>query len=89
MRHEKKRSLSRSIGYLWTNVDFKEAPVEKLLEKAVADGVVVPTQFDTGRGNMLWLHGYPGPRLRDLRDKLVRLIGAKPISRLDYYNGAA
>ena len=87
MRHEKKRSLSRSIGYLWTNVDFREAPVEALLEKAVKDGVVVPSQFDAGRGNALWLNGYPGPKLRKLRDDIVRLLGVRPVSTAEYIRG--
>jgi hypothetical protein len=42
--------------------------MEKLLEKAKHDNVI--TQFDTGRGLILWFAGAPGRKLRQLRNTI-------------------
>ena len=46
-----------------------ESELEKLLEDALRDGVIV--QYDTGRGRSLWFSGQPGERFRALRAKVV------------------
>lgn len=56
---------SRDTGFYFT-ARFNEAAVEKLLEQARARGVV--TEFDTGRGRIVWFNGCPGPALRAVRD---------------------
>jgi hypothetical protein len=53
-------------------IDFDERPVEKLLLQAQRDGVV--TQFDTGRGHLVWFNGFPGPELRALRKEVERVV---------------
>lgn len=81
-RHGKKKSASRSVGYVWQPPGgFEEGPVERVLERAVRDGTVVPGQYDTGRGAVVWLVGYPGAALRAVRDAVTALVGCGPSPR--------
>lgn len=66
-----RRSRSRTIGYEFEG-GFDETAVEKILIRAKEEGVV--TQFDTGRGRVVWFNGSPGKALREVRDAVVRLI---------------
>jgi len=69
------RSTGRTVGYEvkreWP-LSFKEPPVEKLLLQAQRDGIV--TEFDTGRGQLVWFNGFPGPELRALRKEVERVV---------------
>jgi len=44
-----------------------------VIERAREDGVV--TEFDTGRGQVVWFQGPPGERLRALRERVLELLG--------------
>ena len=68
-------SRGRAVGYRFEG-DFDETPIERLLTKAQKDGLV--TEFDTGRGRIVWFNGYPGAALRELRDKVERLVKEGP-----------
>lgn len=53
--------------------DASDTPeIEKLLERAQRDRVI--TQFDTGRGLLLWFNGAPGKALRKLRERIRLLL---------------
>lgn len=52
---------------------FTESLVEAELQRAHAQGVV--TEFDTGRGRFVWFSGRPGLALREVRDRVVALLG--------------
>lgn len=73
-----RKAKTRVIGYQWI-AEFDEGRVERLLADAQARGVI--SQYDTGRGHMLWMDGWPGASLRTLRDAVSRLIGAEPTPR--------
>lgn len=68
-----KPSQTRVVGYKFEG-DYLEGPLEKMLEKAVKAGVV--TQFDTGRGHLVWFNGPPGAALRKLRDEVEAYVKA-------------
>ena len=68
-----KPSQTRVVGYRYEGA-FHETTMETLLEKAQAAGIV--TQFDTGRGQLVWFNGPPGAALRKVRDQ-VKAIMAK------------
>lgn len=71
MRTKKPAQTSRAVGYQLEG-EFNESLAEKLLLKARDEGLV--TEFDTGRGSIMWFNGRPGPELRALRKKLAALI---------------
>lgn len=74
MRTKRAAQSSRSVTYHLEGQPFDESAAEKLLQKAKEDGLV--TEFDTGRGNVLWFNGRPGPELRALKKKLAVITGA-------------
>jgi hypothetical protein len=84
VEHDKRKSKSRSIHLLWKGPEFRESPVEHVLERAVKDGVVI--EFGTN-GYVVWLSGYPGPKLRALKAEVSKLVGFEPVSRDAYFNG--
>lgn len=61
---------ARTVGYRFEG-DFEEGPVGRVLERARAAGVV--TEFDTGRGRVVWFNGRPGAALRAVRAEVERL----------------
>lgn len=71
MKHTKHTSKTRVTGYRYEG-SFKESDVEKILEAAQKAGVV--TEFDTGRGNLVWFNGPPGPEMRKLRDQIKAIV---------------
>ena len=48
-----------------------EEPIERLLSAYRSRGVL--TQYDTGRGRIVWFEGVPGPAMRKLRRELLCL----------------
>jgi hypothetical protein len=62
---------SRGINYRFEG-PFRESKMEKLLERAKADGIIF--EFDTGRGNLVWFDGWPGPEIRALVAKVKQII---------------
>lgn len=75
MKHTPKRSGSRSVGYKFgydSDIEFDETAMEKLLNSAKAAGVV--TEFDTGRGHVVWFNGYPGKEMREVRKRVLEII---------------
>jgi hypothetical protein len=69
--HRKRRDRSRVIGVRFEGT-FDESVAEKLLVKAKAAGVV--TEFDTGRGSVVWFNGSPGREFRELKKAVEALI---------------
>lgn len=66
--------MHRVTGYYYEVPDgFDEYEVEKVLARAVADGAV--TEFDTGRGRIVWFNGKPSAELRSVRDRVVAMLG--------------
>lgn len=67
-------SKTRIVGYHygWDGLDFDESPMERVLGKAKAAGVV--SEFDTGRGNLVWFEGPPGKALRAVRTQVLALL---------------
>jgi hypothetical protein len=51
--------------------EFSESAMEKILEPAKRAGII--TQYDTGRGRLVWFEGTPGPEIRALREKVQAL----------------
>ncbi len=73
-RAQASRSITYSIDVGYDNYGFDEAAVEKLLEKARAEGLV--TEFDCGRGHCCWFQGKPGAPLRELKKIIQKVIDA-------------
>lgn len=72
-----KDDRTRVIGYAFEG-EFDETEMERILQKAELAGIV--TQFDTGRGSMVWFNGHPGAELRRVRQECVAIIqNCKPI----------
>lgn len=71
--HRKRQDKSRIIGARFEG-SFSETAAEKLLTKALKAGVI--TQFDTGRGNVVWFNGRPGKEFRQLKKAVESLIEA-------------
>lgn len=71
MKHEKKRSKSRVVGYAYEGT-FDESVMEVLLRRALGDGVVA--EFDAGRGNIVWFNGHPGEELREVRENVEAIL---------------
>jgi len=72
-------SRSRGVHYCFEaprelDIEFKESEMEALLEKARKVGTI--TQFDTGRGRIVWFEGAPGAAMRELRRKVVAMLPA-------------
>ena len=72
-------SRSRGVHYYFEaprdeDVEFMESDMEALLKKACEAGTI--TQFDTGRGRIVWFEGTPGAALRELRRKVVAMLPA-------------
>lgn len=66
-------SKTRIVGYRYV-AEFDETPVEKVLEAARRDGIV--TEFDTGRGQLVWFEGPPGAALRGIRERVREILEA-------------
>lgn len=73
------RPVSRSRGVHYCYVvprelddEFNESDMEALLQRAREAGTV--TQFDTGRGRIVWFEGAPGAAMRELRYKVLALL---------------
>lgn len=62
---------TRVVGYTIYG-SFVESAVEAILIRARTKNVV--TEFDTGRGEMVWFNGPPGAELRELRKQILQLI---------------
>jgi hypothetical protein len=67
----KGRAGTRAVGYRFEG-DFDEAVAEGILLAARKTGVV--TEYDTGRGHVVWFNGFPGAELRKVRDQVQSLI---------------
>lgn len=65
------RSKTRVVHYCYYG-EFDETEAERILNKAVVDGVV--TLFDAGRGSLVWFEGHPGEGLRGVRRAIRALI---------------
>lgn len=63
--------MARIITYKYEG-PFDELKMEKLLRKAKELGVV--GEYDTGRGDVVWFEGRPGPALRSVRTDVLGLI---------------
>lgn len=83
----KRPSQTRVIGYCYGVPDgkgylvcnaFDESAVEKILKKALQSGII--TQYDTGRGQMVWFNGPPGEKLRAIRNQIRALLPKTAIS---------
>jgi hypothetical protein len=81
MNKRKKKSRTRIVCYAYHKPDgdgysvqdiFNETDMEKLLENARQEGIV--TQYDTGRGAIVWFEGQPGVKLRKLRKTVLDLL---------------
>lgn len=69
----RRASACRSVGYGWTTeLDFNELPLETLLEQEKRAGLVV--EYDTGRGYTLWLDGRPGKDMRELCQRIEKML---------------
>jgi hypothetical protein len=64
-------SKTRTVGYTFSGA-FNESAMETLLRRAQLDGVV--TQYDTGRGRLVWFNGPPGAALRALKARVKSMI---------------
>ena len=73
-------SRARSIRYGWHKPNgehseqntFNEVAMEKLLSEAKRSGIV--SEYDTGRGAIVWFIGQPGKELRLLKKKVLALL---------------
>ncbi len=72
--------MARITGYTYI-ASFRESVIEKVLEKAKAAGVV--TQYDTGRGELVWFNGRPGRALREVRNRVLALLGGRKNVRVE------
>ena len=84
-QHTKHTSLSRQVYYSFEapkdTVGFDEPEAERVLKEAVEDGIV--TNYDTGRGYIVWWNGFPGEDMRRIKKRLKQIVDAsKP--RSDY-----
>lgn len=52
--------------------DFQEGPIEALLEQARSAGIV--TEFDTGRGRIVWANGKPSAEFEELKSEVEALV---------------
>lgn len=62
---------TRVVGYTFEG-DFDESAMEIVLERAKTAGAV--TEFDTGRGHVVWFNGPPGPALRKVWDQVKAIV---------------
>lgn len=62
---------SKTVGYRFEG-EFSESSAERVLERALAAGVV--TEYDTGRGRIVWFNGYAGAELRVVRDEVRSIV---------------
>lgn len=67
-----KPSRTRIVKYDYAG-EFDEAAMERILQRAKAAGAV--TEFDTGRGHLVWFEGPPGAALRAVRREVWDLLG--------------
>lgn len=67
------RSKTRVVGYRFEG-EFSESRVERVLEAAKRAGTV--TEYDTGRGRVVWFNGPPGAALRWVREKVRSIVEA-------------
>lgn len=65
------KDKTRVVGYRFEGT-IEDAKAERLLESAQRSGVV--TQYDSGRGHVLWFNGRPGKALRAVRDAVRALV---------------
>ena len=75
MKHQKMISKSREIQYYFTAEypkSFNETVIRKLLEKAIKEGII--SEYDTGRGHVVWFNGAPCKELRHLRDQIKDIV---------------
>lgn len=65
------RSKVCTVGYTWSSAAglSHEAEATALLNRALRDGVVSQWDGDTS-WHCVWFNGWPGPRLRAVRDQL-------------------
>jgi hypothetical protein len=75
-RAKRKPSVTRVVGYRFGG-DIDLDRVTKLLDRALANGVV--TQFDSNKSmergmDVVWFNGPPGRSLRNLRDQIDALV---------------
>ena len=66
-----KPSQTRVVGYRFEG-EFNESAAEAVLQKAQAAGIV--SQFDTGRGHLVWFNGPPGAALREVRKQVKAIV---------------
>ena len=70
------RSSTRVVTYRYeVPGGFDESVVEPVIERAREAGVV--TEYDTGRGQVVWFQGAPGDGLRALRERVLELLGPR------------
>lgn len=68
-----KPSRTRIVKYDY-EADFDESVMEQVLQRAKRAGTV--TEFDTGRGHIVWFEGPPGASLRDVRRRVREILEA-------------
>jgi hypothetical protein len=78
-RGPSKPSASRIVHYGFalppeSDDECSESTLEALLARARHQGVI--TQFDTGRGRIVWFEGPPGAAMRKLRAQVRELLPA-------------
>jgi hypothetical protein len=67
--------MGRMVGYRYgfdSDIEFDESAMERILVRATKLGIV--TEYDTGRGRVVWFNGRPGAALRAVRDQVQALI---------------
>ena len=81
MRHRRRPfPKTRATGYRYAcpeGTSFDESAMETALAAAKRLGLV--TEYDTGRGHIVWFNGPPGQGLREVRARArVRVIALLP-----------
>lgn len=69
--HTKRKDKTRVTTYRFEGF-FNESIMERIMERARTAGVI--SEFDTGRGTLVWFQGMPGKDLRDLRERVRSLV---------------
>lgn len=75
VRGKERFSRARVVGYYFEG-RFDETDMERLLRRACCSGII--TEYDTGRGSVVWFNGRPGRRMRDLRRRVMLLLEVGP-----------
>ena len=83
MKRTKRKSMSRCVHHQWrAKTDYDGTAVEKLLAKALKNGVII--QFNESRDRITWLVGAPGAELRTLVKEVNAIIGVASMGDAQY-----